>query len=890
VTAYHAPGVRTDDPAATAGVADWDGKFAVPVATQLVSRPRLHARMTAGLQFSCTLIAAPAGWGKTLLAGSWLAEGEAGRAAAWVSLSPSDDDVRALWTAVTTAIAPVIGEQAAADLRQVVTNEAVEAVPGRVAEILAGDGTPIVLVMDNLHEITSLAVHESLLRLVQRPPQGLRFVVTTRRDPPWPLDRLRLAGVLTEVRAAELAFRVDETATLLAQLGIDLDGAHVGRLVERTEGWAAGLRLAALQLQGGEDPAGFVDAFSGDDHAVAPYLLSEVIDRLAPELLDFLVRVSSVDLVCADLADALTGARTGAETLAELATSNLFVHAVGPSGRWYRLHRLIADVLRTRITHPRTIRDVHRRAAEWYRRQSMPLDAARYALRGGLWPLAAEILGIHGLVLVIRGSARELDVLLTATPRDALLGHPELAGTLALARIYLGASREVRELVAAAGVADLPQPRAERLRVVLDLIEIGHARARGDFVALLAAARRVPDDPGTLAALGLAGWDVIPLLVLNNAGTAELWTGDLTEAEKHLRAAVDANQWTGLLRPHLNAAAQLAMLLAERGDLDAAQADAQAAVLRATEAGWAISPQVVAAYLALAWVSLDRNEPDGVDRWLERVTEVEAIAPEPHVQLAAVALNALRRADAGDWEGARTALLAATPELTGRAPAVLADRMLLVEAELLRRTGDLPNAGNVLSRLHGADTPNTAHALARLQLARGDATAAEQALAPFPLERATVRQRVEGDIVRTLITAEREHGAALPLLENALLAAAPLGMRRPFLVEAPGLRALVAERIEAGTGVAGFAVDLLSRMSGQHDRPPPAPPVLIEALTEREHVVLRYLASTLSNAEIAAQLYLSVNTVKTHQRMIYRKLGAAGRRDAVRRAKQLGLL
>ena len=223
------------------------------------------------------------------------------------------------------------------------------------------------------------------------------------------------------------------------------------------------------------DPAGFVDAFSGDDHAVAAYLLTEVIDRQPPELLDFLVRVSFVDLVCADLADALTGARTGAATLAELAASNLFVHAVGPGGRWYRLHRLIADVLRTRITDPRTIRDVHRRAAEWYRRHSLPLEAVRYALRGGLWPLAAEILGVHGLALVIRGSARELDMLLTAAPRDALLGHPELAGTLAGARIYLGSYREVRELVAAAaaGADDLPQPRAERLRVVLDLVETG---------------------------------------------------------------------------------------------------------------------------------------------------------------------------------------------------------------------------------------------------------------------------------------------------------------------------------------------------------------------------------------------------------------------------------
>jgi LuxR family transcriptional regulator, maltose regulon positive regulatory protein len=276
--------------------------------------------------------------------------------------------------------------------------------PGQIAALLADDATPIVLVLDNLHEITSIAVHESLLRLVQRPPAGLRFVATTRRDPPWPLDRLRLAGVITEVRAAELAFRVDETEALFAQLGLDLGGSHVGRLVERTEGWAAGLRLAALQLQGVADPTGFVDAFSGDDHAVAAYLLAEVLDRQTPELLHFLVRVSFVDLVSADLADALTGAQNGSATLAELTASNLFVQAVGPGGRWYRLHRLITDLLRTRITDPRALRDVHRRAAEWHRRHSMPLEAVRYALRGGLWPLAAELVGTHIVALVSRDS------------------------------------------------------------------------------------------------------------------------------------------------------------------------------------------------------------------------------------------------------------------------------------------------------------------------------------------------------------------------------------------------------------------------------------------------------------------------------------------------------
>jgi LuxR family maltose regulon positive regulatory protein len=883
-------GVAAEWPGAGDGA--WDGKFAVPLATHLVSRPRLHARLTAGLQSSCTVVAAPAGWGKTLLVSSWLAEGGAERAAAWVSLDSSEDDVRGLWTAIATALGQVVGVCAADELEHIVTDGDLEPMPGRVGAVLADDATPVVLVLDNLHEITSLAVHESLLRLVARGPDGLRFVVTTRRDPPWPLDRLRLAGVITEIRAVELAFRVDEAEALLAQLGIDLDRAHVGRLVERTDGWVAGLRLAALQLQGGADPAEFVDAFSGDDHAVAAYLLTEVIDRQTPELLDFLVHVSFVDLVSADLADALTGARTGAATLAELAASNLFVHAVGPGGRWYRLHRLIADLLRTRITDPRTLRDVHRRAAEWYRRHAMPLDAARYALRGGLWPLAAEILGVHGLVLVIRGSAHEVDALLTAVPRDALLGHPELAAILALARIYLGSNRELRELVAAAeaGAADLPRPRMQRLRVVLDVTELGHARSRGDLVGMVAAARRVPDDSRRLSNLGLAGWDVVPLVVLSNAGTAELWTGDEVEAEKHLRAAIDANQWSGLLRPHLNSAAQLALLLAQRGDLDAAQTQAQAAVQRSTETGWAMSAQAVGAYLALASVSLDRSEPDGVDRWLGRVADVEAVAPEPHVQLAAAALATLRRADAGDWEGARAALEAATTGLTETTPAVLTDRLLLVEAELLRRTGDLAQAADVLRRLSGPATPQTAHARARLHLAAGNADAAEEALASFTPATCTVRHRVESGILSALISAEQETGAALHLLEDALLAAAPHGMRRPFLVEASGLRALLGERIEAGTGVAAFAVDLLSRMSGQYEGGLPAPTALVEPLTERERVVLRYLASTLSNAEIAAELYLSVNTVKTHQRMVYRKLGADGRRDAVRRAKQLKLL
>ena len=868
-----------------------DAKFAVPIVTHLVPRPRLHARMTGGLEHSCTLIGAPAGWGKTLLAGSWLVEGWAGRAVGWISLGPAEDEVRAFWTAVATALAPLVADGGAAALRRIVVEEDVEQLPGQFAGVLGDDGTPMVLVLDNLHEITSLVVHESLLRLIQRPPGGLHFVVTTRRDPPWPLHQLRLAGALTEIRATDLAFHFDETAELFAQLQIDLDDTRLGRLVERTEGWAAGLRLAALDIQGAEDPAGFVDRFSGDDHAVAAYLVSEVIDTLTPELLDFLVRVSFVDIVSADLADALTGASNGAATLAELARSNLFVQAVGPRGQWYRLHRLITDVLRARVSDPRILRDIHRRAAEWYRHRSMPLDAIRYALRGGLWSFAADLAGVHLAALVLRGSAREFDVLLSAVPRDVLLSHPELAGALAGARIMQGAGTEVEELMTAAsnGVHGLAGQRGTRLRLLLDLMEMGHARFQGRLAAVTAAARRIPDDPHTLAGLGLAAWDVIPLLVLSNAGTAELWLGDDLDAEKHLRAATETTRWGGLLRPHLNAAAHLALLQAERGDLPSARTDAQRAVEWATEAGWPGSVQVATAYLALARVALDQDDPAEAERWLARVNGVESTTPEPHIQLAAAGMTALRVADAGNVEGALAGLRATMDRLGGAAPPVLADRMLLVSAELLRRAGDLTQAAEVLAELRLPATATTTHALTRLHLAAGEVTTAERTLSSFPLERATPRERVDGAVLRVLIGAAQDREAGLRSLEDALLAGAPLEMRRPFLIESADLRSLLGDRIEAGTVMAGFAVDLLHRMSGRQARPA-APTALVDALTEREQVVLRYLGSTLSNAEIAHQLYLSVNTVKTHQRMIYRKLRADGRRDAVRRAKDLHIL
>ena len=622
---------------------------------------------------------------------------------------------------------------------------------------------------------------------------------------------------------------------------------------------------------------------------MAAYLLDEVIDRLAPELLDFLVRVSILDVVSPDLADALTGAASGAAMLTDLAASNLFVHAVGAGGRWYRLHRLMADVLRTRISQPRTLRDLHRRAAQWYLGQAMPLDAVRYALRGGLWPLAAEVLGRYVLALVIRGSSRDVELLLSAVPRDVLLAHPELAAALAAARMVHGPPAEVgagrrgpRGSGASPCAARGPAPRRPAP---------GRGGTRPGQGGPRRGRRRLPSDPRGSRRPCRAG----PRRM--GCGTAAVScptpvrpsSGPVTMSP---RRSTCAPRWTstrpaGMLRPHLNAAAHLALLRCERGDLHAAHDDAHAVVEHATALGWTVSAQVAAAYLALARVALDRDETSEVDDWLARVAEVEALIPEPHVQLAAAVVAALLRADAGDLEDALATLRLTMTRLGSSVPPALADRLLQVEAELLRRAGDLERACAVLAGLRQPATAAAARAVAHLHLCKGDLAAADEALAPFPDDGATVRGRVEGAVLRSLIAARHDHAAGLSRLEGALIAAAPVRMRRPFLVHAAELQDLLSARIEAGTAAAAYAVDLVRRMAGQPSRPPS---IQATALTNREQLVLRYLASTMSNTEIASELYLSVNTIKTHQRMVYRKLGADGRRDAVRRAKELRLL
>ncbi|MEJ2889186.1 LuxR C-terminal-related transcriptional regulator [Actinomycetospora aeridis] len=867
-----------------------DAEHAVPVATHVVDRPRLHARLERAVaDAAMTLVVGPAGWGKTLLVGSWLAAG-GDRGTAWVSLGAGHDEPRAFWAALARAVGPTAGPATAAALRRVELGPAdPEELPGAFAHALRQAERPVVLVLDDLHEVTSPAVHAGLRSLVERPVPSLALVATTRHDPPWPRTRLLLAGLVAEVRPDDLAFLDDEAAALFAQLGVDAAADHVREMVARTGGWAAGMRLAALDLATRPDVDAAVAAFSGDAHSVSGYLLDEVLGRQPPELVTFLERISVVDLVSADLADAITGGTDGEALLAELSAAHLFVQALDHPGRWYRLHRLVLDVLRARPASRRDRRERHRRAADWFRQRGMPLEALRSAVRGELWALAAEVVAAHLALLVLRGSADEVIRVLGGIPEPVLLERPELATALAGARVAIGARTQVPSLLAAArrGAGALGERRQQRLAVHHSLIEAAHARARGDLDAVALAFRAVTLDVATLDRYGVLDAAIVPAVVLANLGTAELWTGDLAAADGHLREIADGAGPPTL--PRVNAAAHLALLTCERGELDAAESRVRAVVATADAAGWSRMPQVAPAYLAMARLVLDRDEPGAGGSWLSRLAEVEEVAPEPHVELARSLALAARQDAAGDPEDALARLRAAGARAgSWTPPRPLAEQWRLGEADLLARTGNPDAARAVAARLGTPRTDGGRIAAARLLLHLGDA-GVEEALgdttaSPLP------RVRAGAGVVAALAAARAgDPERALTLLEDALLAAAPHGLRRPFLAE-PALAEVLRRRVDLGSGAVGFAVDLLERRTGGPADHTPPRRALAEPLTEREATMLRYLASTLSNPEIAAELYVSVNTVKSHQRAVYRKLGTSGRRDAVRRARELELL
>ena len=862
-----------------------------------VVRQRLHGLLDEGVQGPLTLLAAPPGYGKTLLLTSWAAEGRPPGPVAWVRAGPGDHQPSRFWAHVLAAlrgagVVPPGGLLDGLNPRAEIGDAFLRPFVGGLFEL---DG-PVVLIVDDLHEATGQAVVSQLRFLLRHAPPQLRLVVSSRADPPLALHRLRVAGQLGELREAELAFTLEEAGALLADHGVELSRADLTLLWRRTEGWAAGLRLAALSLRAHPQPGRFVADLAGDDRAIAGYLVEEVLAAQPPELRAFLLRTAVADRLCGDLADALTGGSDGARVLARLEREHVFTSAVGPGRTWYRYHPLFAELLRAelRYEHAAELPQLHRRAASWHAGNGRPATAVRHALAAGDADGAAALLVAGWAPMLAEGRAAVLAELLSRLPGELVRTTPELAVLTALSRLALG---ELEEADAWLGLAAAAEPRfAREPSAAMHLARLYRARLVGD-VADAGPAVRVLLAPAVDTAAG----DDHRILALALLGAAQLWSGQLDDAAGTLeRALADAGR-RGRDVVALAVTAHLALLEAARGRLGRAEELAREAIEQARRVDWSASPQLACADLALAACAYHRDDLAAAVAALDRVRS-EALAGDRPVRLAAAILAAWLAAGggAGDAETALARLDDALGATGGRPPRLLRAAARAGRAKLRAAVGD--EAAAALDPDDGRRAPVEAVVSARLQLARGDPAAAVRTLAPLlpgaPGEPPELPLAIEACLVDALASQQlADHAAAVHSMRLALDLAAPEGYRRAFVEGGTPVRVLLADHLHWERTHHRLVGSLLERLrtATPTDGPaalakPPAPAPLVVPLSEREQVVLRYLSSRLSAGEIADELYVSVNTVKTHIKSIYRKLDTNRRWDAVKRARQLQLL
>lgn len=867
-----------------------------PPPEPLLVRPRLLLRLDEGTTGPLTLVPAPAGWGKTTLLTTWAQALD--EPCAWVSVEAGDTGAR-FWSYLVAALG-LAGEPGTAPVDASPGPEELES----LAAALAARERPVLLVLDDLHRLADPAAPAGLEFLLRHADGRLRAVVATRTDLPPGLHRLRLTGELTTVGPDELAFTDDEVADLLTAHGVLLPAAAVPRLRERTDGWPAGLRFAALAARDRPDPGRWVEQFGGDQPEVAGYLSEEVLAPLDAAARDALRRGAAVETFRADLLDALTGRGDAEPVLAALSGAGGFVRRDDSRPPWYRCHPMLADLLRAELAGlgDEERRELHLRACGWYAGHGRPAEALRHALAAGDGERAVELLVTGWPELVPYDGEQPGGPAPDAPPEKAVRRDPELGLAAAAERAQAGeAVAAAAQLRRAVGHArSLPVPRRDRFHRLAVALEVTLARLTGDHDGVRRAAARLlatrtpggsADDPRS------ATVDDADVRATAGAalGLAALADGDLRAAAGEFGAALAAAREAGRPRTELLCASRSALLHAALGELRAAERTALDALAMPPCQGWSCRLDCAYAHLALALVALHRDRPDDAEAHLTPAGPATDEAPA--AALAALCRAALLR-DRDDPAAALRLLAAARDRLPAAASppggaGELAGWLRAAEAELRAAHGDAGTARELL-----ADRPDgvaPAVALARVELRAGDARAAGYALpdwdgpdaAAWPLP-----VRLDAGVLDAALAARAgDDRRAGRILERALELAEAEGFRRPFTRADPGVRDLLAAHLDSGTAHWPTVSDLVR---GARERPAgraaEADRVLDEPLTERELVVLRYLQSILSNVEIAAELSVSVNTVKTHVRNIYRKLDATRRREAVSRARELHLI
>jgi LuxR family maltose regulon positive regulatory protein len=867
-----------------------------PATQRLIDRGDLLAVLDRAAARKVTIISAPAGSGKTSLVHAWAERPGQRRRVAVLQVKRDQQDAQQFWLALLDAVRHATAATAGAEPPAATPDFNAEAMADRVLADLAGAGGDITLVIDDLHELNSPEALGQLTRLLLSLPPYVYAILTTRHDLRLGLHQLRLAGELAEIRVADLRFTERETGELLHAAGIELSEPGVALLHQRTEGWAAGVRLAALSLAGHPDPDRFVAEFSGSDRMVAEYLIAEMLERQPADVQDLLLRTSLLDRVNGELADVLTG-RSGSERiLLELEGANAFVEALDSERTWFRYHHLFGDLLRLELrrTLPAEVPDLHRRAARWFIRQGRVADAIRHTQAAGDWPDAARLLADHSFSLTLDGQAQTMQALVRAFPPGA--DHPELALVRAMGDLAQGRLEEAAAhlVIAEAHAETAPPDRRHRLRVAIASLELSLARRRGHLAGVLEQVRFLASPVTGQSGEDIALGSDLRAVALMDLGTAEAWSG-LPDAERHLReGAVLAR---GIGRPYLEIGCVAQLCYASKIQSFATiQQYSREAIALADRYGWGAEPIVAPALIALAGTMAWTGDFEEGDRWLERTARALQADTGPDLRLLVHITSGMLQAGRGRHREALGEFSAA--EYLGSQLAeshALANR---VSGWALATQARLGMPGEARSRLAAlaqerAGSGEIRNARAVICLAEGDPAGALGAVRPALDGTAPVI----GDV--TLVEAyllaglaHRELGdlrSANQSAERALALAESDRLILPFAMTGAGELLEALPRHEtAHTALLADILDVLNGSSPAAEEPSPLPPG--EDLTPGELRVLRYLPSNLTRPEIAGELSLSPNTVNAHVRSIYAKLDVGDRSSAVQRARQLRLL
>jgi len=775
------------------------------------------------------------------------------------------------------------------------------AIVRRLLEDVGSLDESVWLVLDDLHDLRDEQVVRQIELLLGSAPPQLRLVLLTRRDLRLGLHRLRLEGELTEVRGEELRFTVSESRALLEAAGVRLSDGALESLVGTTEGWVAGLRLAALSLARDPDPERLAAGFSGRDRGVADYLLAEVLERQPEEVTRLLLRTSSLERVSGPLANRLTGYPGSERILWELEDAGAFVVALDAERSWFRYHRLFADLLalELRRTAPQELPGLHTIAAGWLAEHGHPVEAIRHAQAAENWGLATRLLADNWHSMWLDGRSATRRELLSGFPAGMAVRDPELVALAASARLTAGSLDEAGRYLALAErmSASVPEQRRGRFKVLLVLVRLALARARNDLEVVAEQAQRLlalADSPGTIdARVGDEGWRATALI---NLGGAEDWAGQLQAAERHLEQGLDEARRIGRPMLELQALSHLALLSLLR-DRTIGERRAREAIELGRAHGWEETGSALAsAYLALGFAALYRGQLAEAEGWLDRAESRLRRFAEPTTEMMLYAARALLEFARGRYEDAMTAQRAAEGIERGLATRhILAIRAQARTLEVLVHTGETELVQRALDDMDDdvRATGEMRVVQAELRLAQDDPERAAAALAPI-FAGASPLEFSGWQIQALLLTASVEDargdtGASSRALERALDLAEPDGLLLPFLLHpTPDLLERHSRLRSTHASLISEILDLLAGRTSAV-RPDDAEP-LQEPLTGGELRVLRYLPTNLPAPEIAAELFVSLNTIRTHLRNIYAKLGVHGRTDAVKRARELGLL